>query len=180
MLNWLRQRTTLKSTAHKLYGSIVAQARRPEFFQRYCVADTINGRFEMLSLHMFLVLQALKEKGDHADEVSRATSELFFEHVDDAMREMGVGDLKVHKKVHSAASDFYGRLQAYAEPVRSNDLEGLEAALARNLYSMEEPNALTRELAGYVQASLDVLDGEVDTMLTRGEATFAAIPALAA
>jgi cytochrome b pre-mRNA-processing protein 3 len=173
MLRWLKDKRDLQHTARALYGSSVAGSRREVFFRDLGVPDTIAGRFEMLVLHLFLVLDRLKAQGPRRKELSSRVADELFLSLDDAMREMGVGDLTVPKKMHKAAGAFYGRLEAYAAALAAADEKPIEDALRRNVYGGEAVAAeKVARLAGYVrraQAALET-DGVLD--LDRGEVRF--------
>lgn len=137
MLRWLREKRDTGRIARGLYGSSVAASRREVFFRELGVPDTIEGRFEMLVLHLFLVLDRLKSEGAERRELARGIADALFESLDDAMREMGVGDLTVPKRMHKAAGAFYGRLAAYEASLGSAEAGAVEAALMRNVYGGE-------------------------------------------
>ncbi|MGB1548449.1 MAG: ubiquinol-cytochrome C chaperone family protein, partial [Alphaproteobacteria bacterium] len=100
----------VKQSARTLYTQIVAQARRKEFYTAGGVPDTLDGRFEMLALHAFLVLYRLKRLD--ADELAQALFDMMFADMDENLREIGVGDLSVDKRVKRMVSAFYGRVVA--------------------------------------------------------------------
>ena len=127
MLKSLFSRKT--NPAEALYGAIVAAARQPGFYSDWTVPDTVDGRFEMMVLHVYLVLERLKPE---PEPIRQALTDLFFTDMDRTLREMGVGDLGVGKKVRKMAEAFFGRVAAYAE---STDVESLSIALARNVYA---------------------------------------------
>jgi cytochrome b pre-mRNA-processing protein 3 len=114
----------------RLYGSIVAAARRPEFYLRHGVPDTVDGRFDLIVVHMFLVLERLKGEA-HAD-LRQALTDTFFKDMDRSLREMGTGDLSVGKKVRKMAEAFFGRIKAYGE---AGNVDALSEAVARNVYA---------------------------------------------
>ncbi|MCB1546382.1 MAG: ubiquinol-cytochrome C chaperone [Hyphomicrobiaceae bacterium] len=154
MLRWFKERRETKRIAHELYGSIVTHARMPALYTDCGVPDTLEGRFEMLVAHMFLVLERMKSEGEAVKPLGRAVVETFFADMDGSMRELGVGDLTVPKKIRKAADGFYGRLTAYAEAVAAGDERGLAAALARNVWSSEAPaGSDDRALARYMLAA---------------------------
>ncbi len=129
MLNWLRSRAVLRSKADQLYGAVVAQARAPELYIHMGVPDTPEGRYEMIVLHLFCLLERLKGAGAQELKLSRLMIERFVADLDGAMREMGVGDVGVAKKVKAAAAGFYGRAAAYRQAVklaRSGNCSDLE------------------------------------------------------
>ena len=104
MLTWLRSRSLSGRTASGLYGSIVAQARQPAFYAGGGVPDTLEGRFGMIVVHMFLVLERLRRDGDNGQVLGRALLEAFATDMDDSMREIGIGDLSVPRRVKKAAA----------------------------------------------------------------------------
>jgi cytochrome b pre-mRNA-processing protein 3 len=135
-----------------LYGQAVAAARAPVFYERYGVADTVEGRLELLMLHVGLL--SLRLSAEDADpDLGRALTEHFFTDMDRSMREMGIGDLSVPKKIKKVAAAFFGRLQAYAE---APDEEALGQALARNVLGAGA-GPQTAALARYVRTLAAVL-----------------------
>ena len=126
------------SPARELYRSIVAQSRRLEFFVEFGVPDTPTGRFEVLVLHLFLVMHRMCEEEEHA-ELARSLSEEAVLDFDRNMREMGIGDLSVGRKVKSLAEGMYGRFGAYTDGLEGGDAE-LSEALRRNLFSETTPS----------------------------------------
>jgi cytochrome b pre-mRNA-processing protein 3 len=149
-----------------LYEAIVAAARHPSHYTGMGVADTVEGRFEMLCLYLYLALARLK--GENREEFRGELTDMFFADMDRALREMGVGDISVGKKVRKMAESFYGRVSAYE--AAGEDDAGLAAALARNVYAGgDESHApalaarargAARKLANLPVA--DVLAGKVD------------------
>jgi cytochrome b pre-mRNA-processing protein 3 len=149
---WLR-RDPARKEAEAMYASIVSQARRPEFYAGLGVPDTLDGRFELLALHTFLVLRRLKAHGQ-AGEAGQALVDLFIQDMDASLRELGAGDLGVGRKVKAMAQALYGRISAY-EAGLAGSADALEAALRRNLFgTAPEPGpqpAAVAALAGYVR-----------------------------
>jgi cytochrome b pre-mRNA-processing protein 3 len=125
------------SPACELYRSIVEQSRRQEFFVEYGVPDTPTGRFEVLVLHLFIVMHRMREE-DGLAELARSLSEEAILDFDCNMREMGIGDLSVGRKVKSLAEGMYGRFGAYTDGLQNGDVE-LSEALRRNLFSETTP-----------------------------------------
>jgi cytochrome b pre-mRNA-processing protein 3 len=124
----LFRRNRRRVQAHATYVSIVERAREPEFFLRLDVPDTLDGRFEMIALHMFLVLNRLK--ADHEDAM--------FADLDRSLREMGATDIGVGRRVKEMAKGFYGRIKAYEDGLAADD-QTLAEALKRNLYGTVQP-----------------------------------------
>jgi cytochrome b pre-mRNA-processing protein 3 len=130
-----RRATTGETAAERLYSAAVAQARTPAFYLRHGVPDTLDGRFEMIGLHVFLLMRRLKSEGEAARALSQALCDRFFDDLDRSLREMGAGDLGVGRRVKAMAKAFYGRIAAYDSSFAS---AALEEALARNLYGTVE------------------------------------------
>ncbi|MGI9386881.1 MAG: ubiquinol-cytochrome C chaperone family protein [Methyloligellaceae bacterium] len=134
ILHLIRQRSEKKRRAQQVYGSIVALARRPEFYRFWRVPDTINGRFDMIVLHLFLLLQRLKQDGEQGTEAGRLVIEAFFSDMDRSVREQGAGDLSVPKHVRKMADALYGRLETYRAAEEDGEGHVLAQALRRNIF----------------------------------------------
>jgi len=162
--------------ARAIYERIVAQARRPEFYADFGVPDTLDGRFEMIGLHTFLVLYRLKGE-PAATGLARTVVETMVLDMDRSLREMGAGDLGVGRRVKAMARGLYGRIAAYEAGVDGPDAM-LEAALARNLYgTVAPPPAHLAAVAGYVRAQAAALAGQDLAGLLAGEVAFGPPPA---
>lgn len=148
-----------RGTIEAIYGMIVAQAREPSFYARFDVRDTVNGRLDMLILHLWLVLRRLRS-ATGGPELSQALFDRFCTDMDDNLREMGVGDLTVPKRMQAFGEAFYGRSTAYDLAFEAGDAE-LAQALSRNILDGGFPDsaqALTRYVRA-VAASLAAVDG---------------------
>lgn len=119
--------------ADTLYGHLVDAARRPEPFVAYGVPDTVEGRFEVLATHVFLALRRLKLEGSEGRRFAQEVFDAFFRNIDDQLREMGVGDLSVGKKIRKFAEAVYGRMGAYEDALSHHGDDALIAAVARNV-----------------------------------------------
>lgn len=144
-----------------LYGAIVAQARHPGFYLDFGVPDTPEGRFDMIVLHLALVCRRLgrsegAEQGP-ARALSQAVFDMFCQDMDHNLREMGVTDLGVPKKMQKLGEAFYGRLDAYDRALAAADDADLAAALGRNVLVEGAPAAAAGRLAAYVRAVADRL-----------------------
>lgn len=139
--------------AASLYGAIVAQARSPAFYAVLGVPDSIEGRFEMVVLHTVLVVRRLRgEGGTEAQELGQEIFDYFCLDMDRTLREMGIGDLSVPKKMRAVGEAFYGRANAYEPCLAAGDADGLAAAFVRNILS-EGPGASNApHLAAYALA----------------------------
>ena len=163
-----------------LHQRIVSAARRPELYGELAVPDTLEGRFEVLTLHVILTLEALRRLPAPADEVGQELVDAVFRDLEASLREMGVGDVVVPKRMKRLAEAFYGRASAYDGALASGDESALAAALARNVYADARPGD---ELAHYVLAARRSLAGAtLDAMLRDGprfpapQAAGAAVP----
>ena len=115
---WLKPRPA-KAAGAKLYASAVAQARSPAFYRDFGVRDSMEGRFELFSLHVIFLIERLKGQGDSAAETSQAVFDSYVKGLDDAFREIGVADTSVGKKMKKLAGAFYGRLKTYDDACRT-------------------------------------------------------------
>jgi cytochrome b pre-mRNA-processing protein 3 len=168
----LRRERRGPDTISMLYGTIVAQARLPCFYRDYAVADTVNGRFDLIILHLTLVLARLGE-----EPALRALGQELFDHfcrdMDDNLREMGVGDLSVPKEMRRIGNAFYGRSQAYRRALVSSHRQELASAVARNVYGGRpgDPAAPGR-LAAYMRRTVTDLAAQDASALGRGSLRF--------
>ncbi len=159
--NKLFQKRAARTLSTQLaYEMIVAQARHPQFYLTGGVEDSVDGRFDMLVLHVYLLINRMNAEGDERGSAfSQGVFDLLFEDMDRSLREMGVGDLSVGKKVKKMAQVFYGRAQAYDEALKEYDADpgALEGALKRNIYADRSEAAEAPRLAAYMRASQDHL-----------------------
>jgi cytochrome b pre-mRNA-processing protein 3 len=131
---WLQQRKRNRWAVDKLHNSIVGHAMRPDFYFEGGARDNFSGRFEMTSLHASLVFRRLRTAGAAGKELAQECFDALFDGFDEALRDIGTGDLSVGKKIRKMGEAFYGRAKAYDEALSSNaSADALEAALVRNL-----------------------------------------------
>ena len=156
---------------HALYGAIVAQARSPAFYTAYGVADTVEGRFELIVLHLVLLLERLG-RDEAAASVGQQLFDVFCRDLDDNLREMGVGDLAVPRKMRRFGEAFYGRQGAYRAALASADAQALEKAFARNIFGTDGVDDRAARLARYARALVQLLDAEAEDALIAGMAAF--------
>lgn len=152
LLNSIFRRSKPTDAIHEIYGLIVGQARQPRFYTDFGVPDTVDGRFEMVTLHAFLVLRRLKQAPESASDTGQALFDVMFEDMDLSLREMGAGDMGVGKRVKAMVQAFYGRISSY-ETGLAGAPDVLEKALVRNVYASVQPEV--RELNGlaaYIRA----------------------------
>ena len=167
-------------TISTLYGMIVAQARFPCFYRDYAVADTVNGRFELIVLHLALVLDRLAQELA-LQSLGQGVFDRFCQDMDHNLREMGVADLKVPKEMRRMGEAFYGRSQAYRAALAAHDDGPLVKALERNIYGgSPAASAATPRLAAYMREALRDLAAQDSASLAGGGLRFpdpARIPA---
>ena len=138
------------------------------FYADWGVPDTLDGRFDMISLHTFLVLDRLK--GVEQDFRQALVDELFAD-MDRSLREMGVGDLSVGKKVRKMAEVFYGRVAAYDKAL-AGPPDALESAIARNVFPDAQDSSRARLLAAHVAPSGSHLAGQEAAAIAGGNVHF--------
>jgi cytochrome b pre-mRNA-processing protein 3 len=166
-------RRSPKPTITTLYGAIVAQARHAGFYQNYAVPDTVLGRFDMVVLHLVLVLRRLREGDAASRAAAQAVFDTFCRDMDDNLREMGISDQGVPRHMRRVGEAFYGRAQAYEAALQQDDA-ALAAALSRNVYAeVAEPGAAAGRLAGYVRRTAQGLAGQGPDQLAAGLVQFA-------
>lgn len=176
----LFQSRAAQEAATLLYEAIVAQARRPEFYRSLGVADTIDGRFEMIALHAFIVLHQLRADGAGGARTSQALFDRMFSDFDRSLREMGAGDLGVGRRVKTLAKQFYGRLAAYGRGLEGSDAD-LSDALARNMYGGAPSNREhVAAMATYLRREASSIAAQDAAERRRGAVRFGAPPKLEA
>jgi cytochrome b pre-mRNA-processing protein 3 len=136
MFKALLKRSNALRDAHAIYGKVVARARDADLFRRFHVPDTFDGRFEMLSLHLFMIHHRLKDEDKKAREVSQCVFDCFIDDMDAALREAAVGDQTVPKRINKMTRVFYGRTGALEEALEKADPEAaLSEILSRNIHT---------------------------------------------
>ncbi len=166
-----RRRSPQVATIDGLYGTIVAQARLPVFYTDYNVADTVEGRFEMLVLHQALTARRVARESD-LRPIGAALFNRFCRDLDHNLREMGISDLGVPKKMQGFAAAYFGRARAYDQALSTGHAAECETAIARNVFGEQAPGAGARRLAHYMWQAAGALDGYAALSLSRGELRF--------
>ena len=169
ILPWFRRRSQATTIA-ALYGAIVAQARSVGFYADYGVPDTVEGRFDLLVLHLVLLLHRLSHH-EATRGLGQGLFDAFCADLDANLREMGTGDLAVPKKMQAFAEAFYGRQAAYIAALESLDGQAFEKALARNIFAAGN-DAGAAALATYGRVVLALFDALDDDALTHGLVAF--------
>jgi cytochrome b pre-mRNA-processing protein 3 len=165
------RRNSQARTIHALYGAIVAQARSVAFYAEYRVPDTVEGRFDLVVLHLVLLLNRLDRRADATRSLGQELFDAFCRDLDANLREMGVGDLAVPKRMQAFAEAFYGRQAAYLAALEAADQRVFEKALARNIFPAGD-DAGAAQLARYARAAVTRLDAQDDGALVGGEVVF--------
>ena len=159
----------------RLYVSAAAQARTPAFYAAMGAPDTVEGRFELYSLHVALLLRRLKGQGPQAAETAQGLFDAYVQALDDALRDMGVGDLSVGKKMRKLGEAFYGRVKNYDEALAVlPDTAPLAAIIGRTVL-MGEAAAQSGPLTDYAAAAMARLDAEPLETLLQGDAPWPTI-----
>jgi cytochrome b pre-mRNA-processing protein 3 len=138
-----------------LYEVIVAAARQPVFYTKYGVADTPLGRFEVLSAHMALILRSSRTADQRVKDTVQVLNEEFFKDVDHSLRELGIGDAGVPKRMKKLISMFYGRVEAYVAAIDANDMAALATALQRNM----APDGTLKDGEGFAKYLMNAATG---------------------
>lgn len=167
------KRRRFDDAANALYVALVEQSRQPDFYRDLGVADTLEGRYDMIILHAYMLFRRLG-KGDDGGlrELSQETFDFMFNDMDQNLREMGVTDTGIGKRVQRMAEAFYGRTAAYDKALGQGG-RALQQALGRNLYQgVMVPSETEDRMAAYVLAQMAHLDTIADATLLAGSVTF--------
>jgi cytochrome b pre-mRNA-processing protein 3 len=165
-------RQSNRAITESLYGEIVAAARQPAFYSHWNVPDTPLGRYEMVALHMFLFLHRLRNEGDIARDVAQDVTDVFFRDIEHSLRELGVSDQGVPKRMKKLARMFYGRAMAYGSALDNGDARGLAEALERNIQPENGRAVACDSLARYVFGAWDALAGQAGEGFLAGNIVF--------
>lgn len=174
MFDFLFKNKKLGNSAHKLFASIILQSRLSTFYSELDIEDSMDGRFDLLALNMAFVLDKLDQHEEVEDcaQLGRNLQEIMFDNLDLTLREIGVGDLGVGKKIKLMAEAFYGRMSVYKQLFNSRDLNKMIEALNRNLYRERKINIETlNQMSQYVydqknhinnQSIEKIISGKID------------------
>ena len=173
IMSLFRRRSNLnRRIVDKAYASIVTAARNPVFFADWGVPDTPLGRYESVGLHMILFLYRTRGMEGAAEGLSQDLLDEFFKDVDHSIRELGVGDPSVPKRMKKLARMFYGRMGNYWKAIDQGDADALGEAVARNI-APETPDAIDRaNMAGYMMRAAEGLKQIPDADLLAGTVRF--------
>jgi cytochrome b pre-mRNA-processing protein 3 len=157
---WRKSRTQQQrnqEVIERLHDMMVQAVRQPAFYQSMGVADHFEGRFDLQILHAFLLTRRLTHLPAPAADIAQDLTDLMFARLDAVLREMGVGDLAVPKRIKKMAEAYLGRRAVYEAALTGNDEHALSIALARNVLGREQSDDHSRALAAYVRAAVKAL-----------------------
>jgi cytochrome b pre-mRNA-processing protein 3 len=174
MFRWFAGRAARKEAAEKIYDAIVAQSRNAAFYLKCGVPDTLSGRFDMLVIHMFVVLQILKLGGREGQLLAQEIVEAFIREMDTIVRDLGVSDRNVPKEVRKIAQLFYGQLLAYSTALQRNDTKGLANEVWKSFQSGEGSNAqiAADAISAYMRGAIKNIQEMPLNMLLQGNIRF--------
>jgi cytochrome b pre-mRNA-processing protein 3 len=157
---------------HELYCAAVAAARDPDLYARLGVPDTLDGRFDLVGLYAFLLIRRLTDLPPPGPELAQAVFDAMFSDMDVNLREMGVGDLSVGKRVRAMWEAFHGRSAAYQEALAAGDVAAMGEAIERNVWRGEPAGDAPAALARLAFAERAHLDSQGLDTLGQGVARF--------
>ena len=163
-----RKRNHNRSIVDRQYATLTSVAREPVFYLDFDVPDTVMGRFEMLSLVLILYFRRTRASETSGQEIAQEIVDAFFQDIDYSIRELGIGDTSVPKRMKKLAGMFYGRLESYAAALDGGDAVALAAALSRNVHPLSgeaaSPMVRLADWALEAEAALaNVPEGEIAT-----------------
>ncbi|QIB35876.1 ubiquinol-cytochrome C chaperone family protein [Ancylobacter pratisalsi] len=170
MILRLLRRDDGRETIQRLYGAIVAQSRDPSFYTAYGVPDTIEGRFEMIIVHAFLLFHRLRNEGEEPRALGQRVFDAFCVDMDANLREMGVSDIAVPKRMKKVAEAFYGRVGVYDSALEQADMQALAEGVLRNVFGSDPARqAEASAMAAYITDAAKLLAATPFTTLAKGE-----------
>ena len=171
MLQWLFGRRANQDIVERVYGAVMQAARQPLFYTQGGVPDTLEGRFDCLTLHTVLVLKRLQALPAPAQDLAGDLVDRLFAGFDQALRELGVGDVTIPKRMKTMAAAFAGRAKAYEQAFAAGEAE-LAAVLARNLLAGPLSDSQQRFWFTYLASATRALDGFDFASLTSADTVF--------
>ncbi len=180
MFRWFAERSARREAAEKIYDAIVAQSRAPVFYVRCGVPDTLFGRFDMLVIHMFIVLQNLRKLGGKEGELlGRDVIEAFIREMDSMVRDLGVSDLQVPKEVSKIANVFFAQLTVYIDAMEKRDTRFLAEAIRKSFQSADpQVHIAESEITNYVLESIKQIGVMPLNLLLQGNIQFPEVKAI--
>ena len=171
LLRFARTKSKVGLKARALYERLVVVSRKPAFYSTLAVPDTMEGRFGVLVIHLTAVVERLTRAGEHGGRLARSLVETFVDDMEDTMREAGIGDTSVPRKVKKAAIAFYDRREQYHEALLAGDEPRLAALVADHL-TRDAAAACGAPLARYLAATVAELERQTDEAVLGGNLTF--------
>ncbi len=171
MLARLLRKKSIKKAARRIYDQLSLAAREPALYGLGKVADTPDGRFELLALHAAVLFTRLSKRGEQAEETSQEVFDILFSAMDHALRELGVGDISVGKRIRKLAESFYGRLAVYHDGIAGlgEDPDALSRAIAIHVFEVTTGyHPFAESLANRILAWREQLAGQNDDELLAG------------
>lgn len=153
------------------YEALTEAARQPLFYERFGVPDTVMGRLEMISLVMILFFRRTRFSGTSGQELAQEVIDAFFQDLDHSIRELGVGDPSVPKRMKKLAGRFYGRLETYAAALDAGDEAALAEALRRNIHPEVDNAPSMNALAGWAMRAERRLASVPEEAVAEGRVT---------
>ena len=176
MFDWFRRRWERRSKnaalVGELYGSISDAARHPALYTRFGVADTVMGRYEMMALHSFLFQHRAKGSDPALEAMAQDVVDAYFLELDHSLREVGIGDASVPKRMKKLGRMVYGRWEAYGKAASNGSNRDMTEAVRRNVYAEGGQAEHAEALARYALAAVGTLDEQTDEELLSGRITF--------
>lgn len=170
-----RKRNNNRAIVDRQYATLTEAARRPYFYTDLDVPDTVMGRFEMLSVVMILFFRRTRTSETSGQEIAQEIVDFFFQDIDHSIRELGIGDTSVPKRMKKLAGMFYGRLETYAAALDNRDATALAEALRRNIYPETGTDSPTMVgLAEWMLAAEDHLAALPESAIATGMANLPA------
>lgn len=169
-----RKKNQNQSIIDRQYAVLTSAARIPFFYSDLDVPDTVMGRFELLSIVMILFFRRTSKSQTSGQELAQEIVDAFFQDIDHSIRELGIGDQGVPKRMKKLAGMFYGRLESYAGALEARDAEALADALRRNIYPDKQDAPAMLGLAEWMMAAEATLAGIGEDELSRGQAVLPA------
>ncbi|WP_288426886.1 ubiquinol-cytochrome C chaperone family protein [uncultured Agrobacterium sp.] len=167
-----KKKNNNRAIVDRQYNTLTAAARQPGFYLHMGVPDTVMGRFEMLAVVMILYFRRTKSSATSGQEIAQEIVDAFFQDLDHSMRELGIGDQGVPKRMKKFAGMFYGRLESYAAAIDGADEDALAAALRRNIYPQADETAPDmRALAKWMMVASEALSAQPEDAVATGSAT---------
>lgn len=167
-----RKKNSNQAIVDRQYSTLTAAARMPQFYEGMNVPDTVMGRFEMLSLVMILFFRRTRSSGTSGQEIAQEIVDTFFQDIDHSIRELGIGDVGVPKRMKKLAGMFYGRLESYSAALDAGDRAALAVALLRNIHPGATANMqdMTALASWMFDAEAD-LSAQPEDRISTGSAT---------